>query len=377
MDEGSKIKKKLIVILCVFICVLLAGVVMLYIVSKKQSALEGADSSVRLSAQTGFSCEFAEAQKLYPFADGVLKVTNDRIAYLTISGNEAYSSKVNYTNPFCIVSGDYALVADLDGYSFSVYNKDGQLFNKVTKDRIKAGTISVDSFVSLILDSDDDYGQVSIFAPDGSFIANWVSHESGYPISSSFNYDSTKLAITSVNTNGAVVEPFIKVLDVSYEKSKYVAKDYAVFEVEQGEFISSIIYSDKRYLAFGTDVAYAIDDSVISSLNLNFGSYNYVFDVNGNLFMIYSDGVGQVNKIAIIDSSNTVVYDSILGNNINAFSSDKNNCVISVDRRIFVFDNNGNVLSDISVDEDVVRVGFIGNDKIVVVSTSGVHTYSF
>ena len=32
---------------------------------------------------------------------------------------------------------------------------------------------------------------------------------------------------------------------------------------------------------------------------------------------------------------------------------------------------------NISVDEDVIRVGFLGNDKIVVVSTSGVHTYNY
>ena len=37
----------------------------------------------------------------------------------------------------------------------------------------------------------------------------------------------------------------------------------------------------------------------------------------------------------------------------------------------------GKFVSDISVDEDVLRVGFLGNDKVVVVSTSGVHTYVY
>ncbi|MCQ2466199.1 MAG: DUF5711 family protein [Clostridia bacterium] len=377
MDEGKKIKNKLIAALCVFVVLLIAGVVVLVLVSKKQTALEGADSYVRLSNQSGFDCEFAEAQKLYPFSDGVLKVTSDRIAYLTISGNEAFSYQVKYSNPFCVVKGSYALVGDLDGYSFSVYNKDGQIYNKSTNDKIKAGTISNDCFVSLILDSSDAYGQVNIVAPDGSFVANWVSHDSGYPIASEFNYDSSKLAITSVNTNCAVVEPFVKVLEIKLDKNKYTAADYAVFSIDAGNIVSSIIYSDSRFLAFSTNAAYAINDKELSSLNLDLGSYNYVFDVNGNLFLIYADGVGQVNKLSVIDSGNKIIYDSILGNNINAFSTGKDKCVISVDRRIFVFDSNGSIIKDISVDEEVIRVGFIGNDKIVVVSTSGVHTYNY
>ena len=109
----------------------------------------------------------------------------------------------------------------------------------------------------------------------------------------------------------------------------------------------------------------------------SYSSMNNVFDVDDHLFLVYSDGVGQVNKLAIIDSSNNIVYDSSLGSVVNAYNTYKNRAVISVDRRIFVFESNGDVISDISVDEDVLRVGFVGNDKVIVVSTSGVHTYTY
>ena len=118
--------------MAIFFILVIASSVLLYFVSRKQSSLEGADSSVRLSAQSGFQCEFAEAQKFYPFGDGVLKVTNDRIAYLTLSGNEAYSFGVSYTNPFCVFGKDRALVCDLDGYAFSVCDKEGLIYSKST-----------------------------------------------------------------------------------------------------------------------------------------------------------------------------------------------------------------------------------------------------
>lgn len=377
MDEGKTIKRKLLFTMGICLAIIVVGIVVLVLVTNKQSALEGADSNVRLSNQTGFSCEFAEAQKLYPFCDGVLKVTNDRIAYLTISGNEAYSYSVSYSNPFCIVNNDFSLVIDLDGYSLSVYNKEGQIFSKSTTEKIKAGSISSDGFISIILDSQEAYGQVNIFDNKGGFIANWISQDSGYPLASEFSSDSSKLAITSVNTNGAVVEPFVKVLDIKLDKNKYVASDYAVFKMNGESIVSSIVYSDSRFLTFSSNAAFAINDNELSSLDFKFESYDYVFNVNGKLFIIYSDGVGQVNNLAIVRSDNSIIYDSMLGNNINSFSAGKDKCVISVDRRVFIFKDNGDVVSDISVDEDVIRVGFIGNDKIVVVSTSGVHTFSY
>ena len=68
MNDSKDISKKLLAALLVFTVLLIVSFVLLYFVSKRQSALEGADSSVRLSAQSGFSCEFAEAQKLFPSA---------------------------------------------------------------------------------------------------------------------------------------------------------------------------------------------------------------------------------------------------------------------------------------------------------------------
>ena len=60
-----------------------------------------------------------------------------------------------------------------------------------------------------------------------------------------------------------------------------------------------------------------INDNTMSELALNCGSYNYVFTVDDHLFVIYSDGVGQVYKLMIIDSDNRTLYDSAIGSSIN------------------------------------------------------------
>ena len=71
------------------------------------------------------------------------------------------------------------------------------------------------------------------------------------------------------------------------------------------------------------------------------------------------------------------IYDSVVGNDVKAIAYNNSLYALSIDNRIFVFDTEGNIISDISVDEEVLRLGFIGNNKLVVVSTSGVHTIDY
>lgn len=378
MDESRKIRNKLLVFSLILLVVLIGGIVLLYFVSKKQSALEGADSAVRLSAQTGFNCEFAEAQKLYPFSEGVMKVTTDRVAYLTSSGSEVYSYSVSYQNPDCKVLSDIALVADIDGYSFSIANKDGMVFQKSTSDKIKSCYLSSDGMCAVITDdSNGAYGHVLVYSGMGDFICDWISYDSGYPISCCFSSDSEYLSVSTVNTNGADFESFVKVFKITNDDGKYVASDYAVYADTNNNVLSAVLSCGPKFFAFSSDSIFMINDNTMSELALNCGSYNYVFTVDDHLFVIYSDGVGQVYKLMIIDSDNRTLYDSAIGSSINAYGVYGNRCIISVDNRVYVFNTSGDILSDIMVDEDILRVGFVSNDKYLIVSTGGVHTYNF
>ena len=74
-----------------------------------------------------------------------------------------------------------------------------------------------------------------------------------------------------------------------------------------------------------------------------------------------------MNKLDIIDTSGQVVYSSAVGSDLNAVASNGDRYALSIDRRIYVFNRNGNVIADISVDEEVLRMGFIANNKLIVI----------
>jgi len=368
-----KAPKSLAIVICVLAGILVVSLVLIFVVSQRLNSLTGADKQIKLSGQSGFSCEYSEAQKLYPFSEGVLKVTGERISYLTISGNDIYTSSISYQNPQCVAFGDYAVVFDLDGYAFTLVDKEKVLYGKPTENKIKSVSVSSNGTVAIITDSPTSYGILLLYDVNGTALSQWSSYNSGYPIACAFNDDSTLLAVSTLNTNGAVVVPYVRVFTLtSGDKGTEVA-DNAIYTTEDNVMFSSIFFLGEKIYCFTSNSIYQIQGTEISKLNFDFSAINFVTKVGDKLYIVYSDGVSQLNKLAIIDGGNAVLYNSDIGSDVNAVCTNGDLYAISIDKRIFIY-KGSTLIEDISVDEDVLRMNFISGDKLCVVSSGGVHT---
>ena len=376
-NKNNSIDSKLLVLIAIFSVMLIGCIVLTVIVARKDSALQGADQAIRLSAQGGFECEYAEAQKLYTFAERILMVTDNRVAYLTLSGNEVFSENVSYTNPQCYVNGDNAVVFDQDGYGFVVLSKEEVLYQMPTSNKIKSAYLSDSGLCAVITDSDEAYGEVTLFTLDGSIVSDWTSYNSGYPIACAFTPSSDFLAITTLNTTGAVVKPYIRLFSIISTDNGLTSEDYAVYTIDDSDIFSSVLYSGDRLYTFSSNKIYTIENDQVVPMEGEFGSINRVNTVGNMLFVVYADGVDQMNKLAVINNNGDRVYDSVVGSEVNAVCTTDNLYALSIDRRIYIFSKDGGIVSDISVDEDVLRIGFMGSNKLVVVSTGGVHTIDY
>jgi len=375
--KKNSIDRKLWFTVIVFLVILVVSVVLLFIVSSSEEASQDADQNIRLSGQAGFTCEYAEAQKLYVFASGVMKITNDRIAYLTLSGNEVYSVSVSYNNPQCFIRDDMCVVFDCDGYGFVVMNDDEVIYEKPTDNRIQSAVLSKSGLCAVITESDDAYGEVILYHTDGSQISRWTSYNSGYPISGAFSDDEQYFALTTLSTTGAVYEPYVRIFSLEYDDDSVDVKDYAVYSIDDTDILAYVNYIGNNLFAFSTDTIYTIKGETLAPLDENFGTINYVKIVDDVIFTVYSDGVEQLNKLRIESSSGSVIYDSEIGSDVNAISTSDSLYAISIDDRIFIFDSKGNIISDSRVDEAIIRIGFTDNNRLVVVSTGGVHTIDY
>ena len=358
----------------IFAVLLIGSIVLIFMVSGKIDSMQGADSQIKLAAQGGFNCEYSEAQKLYPYGEGVIKVTNDRIGYLTLSGTEIYNVPVSYTNPQCAIYGDYAAVFDLNGYSFTVMSRDKALYTVPTKNQIKALTMSKKGYVALITGSDESNGDVVLYDETGKAQYQWSSYNSGFPVCCTFDADSTKLAVSTVNTGGAVVVPYIRVFAISKGTSSLEMADSAMYTIDGNVMFMSMFYVGDKLFAFTGNSMYEVTEGKLTQLNYDFSAIGYINLVDGKLFVTYSDGVSQLNKLAILGGADSLIYNSDIGTKISSVAGAGKLYAISVDRRIFVFDSAGAILNDFSVDEEVIRLNFIAGNKLCVVSASGVHT---
>jgi len=374
--RSSNSGRNLTIVVMVLAVVLLLSLVLIFYISGKIDSLSNADTQIKLSAQGGFNCEYSEAQKLYPFGEGVLKVTNERVAYLTLSGNDIFSSQISYQNPQCVTFGDYAVVFDLDGYNFTLLTQDAVVYSKPTINQIKAVNVSSSGITAVITNSQESYGEVLLFDLNGVAISQWSSYNSGYPIACAFNDDSTLLAVSTLNTNGALVIPYIRQFSLTKGDKGIEVADRAIYSTEDNVVFSSLFYVGDKLYCFTADSIYQVTDEEIKQINFDFAVVGRVVKVKNNLFITYSDGVSQMNKLAVINDSNTVLYSSSIGSDINAVCTNGSLYAISVNKRVFVYNASGTVVGDYSVDEDILRLNFIAGDKLCIVSTSGVHTIS-
>ena len=370
----SVIRQGLTIAVMIFATLLIVSIALIFVVSEKIESMAGADAQIKLSAQGGFSCEYSEAQKLYPYGDGVIKVTSERIAYLNLSGSEIFSQSISYQNPQCVTFGEYVAVFDRDGYSFTVLDKDGVWYSKPTSNPVKAVQMSDNGFIAVISGSDESYGEVSIYDRSGSQIAVWTSYNSGFPVCCAFNSDSSLFAVSTINTSGAVIVPFVRVFSITKTNKDYEVNDNAVYTTDDNVIFASICYVGNKLCCFSSNALYEVKDNNLSRMNFDFSAIGYVKEVENNLFITYSDGVSQLNKLAIINSSDSVIYNSNIGANIICVAQGEGYYAINVDRRVFVYNTSGVITNDYFVDEDIIRMNFLSGNKLCIVSTGGVHT---
>ena len=368
------IRRGLTVAVMIFATLLIVSIALIFVVSKKIDSMSGADAQIKLSAQGGFTCEYSEAQKLYPYGDGVIKVTSERIAYLNLSGTEIFSQTVSYQNPQCVTFGDLVAVFDRDGYNFTVLDQDGVWYSKPTTNPIKAVQMSDDGFIAVISGNSDSFGDVTLYDKSGNQIAVWTSYNSGFPVCCAFNSDSTRLAVSTINTSGAVIVPLVRVFSITKTIKGYEVEDDAVYSTDDSVIFSSVCYIGKKLCCFTSNSLYEVKDDSLSRMNFDFSAIGYVKRVGNNLFVTYSDGISQLNKLAIINSSDAVIYNSNIGSNINCVAQGNGYYAINVDRRVFIYNTSGVITKDYSVDEDIIRMNFLSGNKLCVVSTGGVHT---
>jgi hypothetical protein len=373
--RSSKRRSLLPLLIILVIALMISSSVLIFLVRNHANAAKGENGMTRLSLQSGFACEYSEAQKLYPFAKGVLKVTATRVAYLSISGKEIYGFDIQMDNPFCVIKDDHALVADAGGFFCALFDEKGMICKEQLSGAIRFGALSTGGMAGLIIEFPQTKGAVYLLSATGEFIAQWNSVESGYPVSLSFSPDQKRVDISLLDTDGSAIQPRLKQIGIPAGGTDQSVFEIALYTPDISTILSSISYigSDVTLLAGTSDVvSFSSDNTQV--LTESYSQILSMLPVGSGTAVIYSYGVGQEIRLTYLRSDSTDNEGIVIGNRYIDSDTWGNKMLLAVDNKIIVVQaSNLEISKTITVDEEIIRIGFIDEDTIVVISISGVY----
>ncbi len=375
-DTKVKISQRYATPFLVILCVLLAAVtiILVYMIRNHFDAKKGVREQLRLSAIAGFDCEYTEAQQLYPFQNGLLKVTTKRVAYLSISGNEVFGEDLEMSSPVCIQCGPYAMVADTEGFLCALFSENGLVFKSHMTGKIGGFALAPSGLSALIIDEGDSFGCVYMMEKDGTFLAKWSSYESGYPLSLAFAPDESTLSISLVDTDGSQMIPHVKQFSIPKDRTTARPSEFAFYSPVVFDVMPLLAYmgSDKVAVAGISDVA-VVGNGTCELVQPPFDCVTSIFSYDGGYAVIYSDGIDQPLQLSTFRSNGSKIGDVALGNEVLSFAVSGSKALIAVDETILLVDlSSCRISSTINVDEPVLRVSFFGTKNVCVVTNAGV-----
>ncbi len=362
----------ILVVLCILLAVV--SIVLVYMIRNHESAKSGAKAQLRLSAIAGFDCEYSEAQQIYPFQNGLLKVSNKRVAYLSISGNEIFSEELEMSSPVCIKSGPYAMVADTEGFLCALFSEQGMVYKTHMTGKIGNFALAPSGLSALIIEDGDSFGCVYIMEKDSSFLAKWSSFESGYPISLAFAPDESSLSVSLVDTDGSQMIPHVKQFSIPKDRTSARPSENAFFTPLVTDSMPLLAYlSNERVAVAGISDVAIIGNGKCEAVSPAFPCVTSILSFEGGYGVVYSDGIDQPLRLATFNSNGSKIGEISLGNEVLGTDVSGSSALFAVDEKIVLVDMaKAKVSSTINVDEPVLRVSFFGSKNICVVTNAGV-----
>ena len=303
----------ILVVLCILLAVV--SIVLVYMIRNHESAKSGAKEQLRLSAIAGFDCEYSEAQQIYPFQNGLLKVSNKRVAYLSISGNEIFSEELEMSSPVCIKSGPYAMVADTEGFLCALFSEQGMVYKTHMTGKIGNFALAPSGLSALIIEDGDSFGCVYIMEKDSSFLAKWSSFESGYPISLAFAPDESSLSVSLVDTDGSQMIPHVKQFSIPKDRTSARPSENAFFTPLVTDSMPLLAYlSNERVAVAGISDVAIIGNGKCEAVSPAFPCVTSILSFEGGYGVVYSDGIDQPLRLATFNSNGSKIGEISLGN---------------------------------------------------------------
>lgn len=312
----------------------------------------------------------------------ILSYSPDGAALVNSEMDAYWSSLYEMQNPVADIRGDWAVIADVDGTSMKIFDKDGEVGSVTTSYSIVKARISSNGLVAAILDGGDSTW-INYYDSDGSLIAENQTHveDPGYPMDVAVSDNGEIMMVTYQFIDGSDTTSYVAFYnfgDVGQNEDDRIVSGYTY----EGVVIPEIRYFDaERSVALREDgftvykgrqipkesVTEKVDKEIVSTF-CDDDTIGMVFK-NGNKDKQYTMKVYSINGSLRFTKDFNIPYTTIKisGGNILLYN----------DSQICVMNSRGVEKYSGTVDGSINNFIKIGWNRYLLVLDSGVNVIKF
>ena len=312
----------------------------------------------------------------------ILRYSPDGAALVNSEMDAYWSSLYEMQNPVADIRGDWAVIADVDGTSMKIFDKDGEAGSVTTSYSIVKARISSNGLVAAILDGGDSTW-INYYDSDGSLIAENQTHveDPGYPMDVAVSDNGEIMMVTYQFIDGSDTTSYVAFYnfgDVGQNEDDRIVSGYTY----EGVVIPEIRYFDaERSVALREDgftvykgrqipkesVTEKVDKEIVSTF-CDDDTIGMVFK-NGNKDKQYTMKVYSINGSLRFTKDFNIPYTTIKisGGSILLYN----------DSQICVMNSRGVEKYSGTVDGSINNFIKIGWNRYLLVLDSGVNVIKF
>ena len=243
------------------------------------------------------------------FRGGIITASTSEMAIYTATGKKTLQSNEVFISPQIAVSQKYAIIYDLGGNNYNVYNSFAKVHSGNSEFSIGFVTVSESGWYAIVSKDSDHNAVVRLYDNDFELRSTYYyAHK--YVFSVSINNDASKIGIvtTESDKNGDKFSTFVDL----YEPGKSSAS----FSVPVGSALPcGSSFNDQNAIQIVcTDGVYTVDENngtIINSYSLSFEQISKVSINKFGCAVVASDINGSSeNTVLVFNKSGELIYDS-------------------------------------------------------------------
>lgn len=151
--------------------------------------------------------DYSNTASYIRFSDNLLKYTTDGVSYINAKGETVWTTGINMKVPVAVASGDYAVVADMNGNTVCVFNTEGEVSSQTMQYPICDVDVGDQGVFAVVLESEKT-NYVNLYTRKGEIVYEIQTSidKNGYPLDISISDNGEKLFTSYMRVGNMVME---------------------------------------------------------------------------------------------------------------------------------------------------------------------------